>query len=177
MLILSLTFQSLFKEFATKTQLGHVHCCSFATQFHEMQLNTHTLQSLPRKGLSCLQELPCPSSFPGSCLVPSLKINWWRGCLQSQGKSWVWDGKSHYKVLPADKIRFRLSHLKQKAAQRPHIYVLWQILLKANMDVHVLWLQDTHRYIVLWLWVVSESVSECSSRCREFLYPCKGFHL
>lgn len=87
MLILSLTSQSLFKEFATKTQLGHIHCCSFATQFHEMQLNTHTLQSLPRKGLSCLQELPCPFSFPGSSLVPPLKINRWRGCLRSHWKS------------------------------------------------------------------------------------------
>lgn len=146
MLIFSLTSQSLFKEFATKIYLGHIHCCSFATQFHEMQLNTHTLQSSPKRGCHAYRT-SFSSSSPGSSLVPSLKINWWRGCLRSQGKSW--DGKSHYKVLPEDKVRFRLSHLKQKAAQRSHIYVLWKILLKAHMDVHVLWLQDTQVHSAL----------------------------
>lgn len=33
---------------------------------------------------------------------------------------------------------------------------------------------QVHRF---WLHVISESVSECSNRCREFLYPCKGCHL
>lgn len=100
---------------------------------------------VPQKGAV----MPTGATFssPGSSLVPSLKINWWRGCLRSQGKSW--DGKSHYKVLPEDKVRFRLSHLKQKAAQRSHIYVLWKILLKAHMDVHVLWLQDTQVHSAL----------------------------
>lgn len=35
----------------------------------------------------------------------------------------------------------------------------------------------THRYTVLWLQVISESVSECSNKCRELLYPCKACHL
>lgn len=70
-----------------------------------------------------------------------------------------------------------LPHLKQKAALGPHIYVLWNILLKAHMDVHLLcWLQDTQIHSAL-TQVIFESVSECSNRCREFLYPCKGCHL
>lgn len=67
MLILPLTPQHIFKEFgpAAETQSRHIHCyrCPlcvqpYAAQVHEAQPNTPTLQSLPRKGLLCLQELP-----------------------------------------------------------------------------------------------------------------------
>lgn len=124
----------------------------------------HTLHSLPRKELSCLQELPW-LSFPGSSLVPPLKINRWRGCLQSQWKSSLWDGKRQYKVPPADKISCPTWN---KKLHKDLIYVF-----SGKFCWKHIW---THRYTALWLWVISESVSESSNRCREFLFPCKGCH-
>lgn len=126
----------------TRSLFGVPHCvCTFyCSSPWGATKHPHPAET-PWKRAVVLAGPTCISSFPGSSLVPPLKINKWRGCLWNRWKSLTVRFQKPLQsssVPPVDKI---LSHSKQKAAQGLKTYVLWQILLKqlkALLPIHTL---------------------------------------